>query len=399
MEEYETLLRKSRRLVPALVGKARALDVLAEQKQSNSLLSEAIGAYRDVVLLGDAVDDETARTAGERCIDRSRFRGQYLQVIDVHQELIRRFDSEPKYRNQLAVTYLLANRLPEAKAVLHETLMRWIDDGFALVHYGFVLKNLDKDMELAAQYLREGIETEQEGTQDGRFYFHLGDALQRLGRQQEALDVYRKGAEKKLFLSMYQRSLYNVDSLKSRPFWTVEQTTFAAQLELIQSQWTGIRDEGLKLLNSAGNFKDEAENLRDTGDWKQFELFFRGYRIDKNCAKAPLTCRLVEQFTAARSCKRGQVKFSVMHPGTHVWPHCGPTNCRIRAHLGLKVPSGTFIRVAEETRSWENGKWLIFDDSFEHEVWHNGTSTRLVLIVDFWHPDLTESQRKSLSPI
>lgn len=118
MEEYETLLRKSRRLVPALVGKARALDVLAEQKQSNSLLSEAIGAYRDVVLLGDAVDDETARTAGERCIDRSRFRGQYLQVIDVHQELIRRFDSEPKYRNQLAVTYLLANRLVELVFIL-----------------------------------------------------------------------------------------------------------------------------------------------------------------------------------------------------------------------------------------------------------------------------------------
>nr|XP_029726024.1 aspartyl/asparaginyl beta-hydroxylase isoform X5 [Aedes albopictus] len=399
LEEYESLLRKHRSLVPALIGKARALDALAEQQQSNTLLGEAIEAYRDVVFLGKAVDDETVKVAGERCIDRSRFRGQYLKVVDVHQELIRRFDSEPKFRNQLAVTYLLANRLAEAKAVLHETLMRWIDDGFALVHYGFVLKNHDKDMELAAQYLREGIETEQEGTQDGRFYFHLGDALQRLGLQQEALDVYRKGAEKKLFLSMYQRSLYNVDSLKSRPFWTIEQTTYAAQLELIRSQWTAIRDEGLKLLNSAGNFKDEAENLRDTGDWKQFELFFRGHRIDKNCAKAPLTCRLVEQFAAARSCKRGQVKFSVMHPGTHVWPHCGPTNCRIRAHLGLKVPSGTFIRVAEETRSWENGKWLIFDDSFEHEVWHNGTSTRLVLIVDFWHPDLTESQRKSLSPI
>ncbi|KXJ81530.1 hypothetical protein RP20_CCG019367 [Aedes albopictus] len=350
LEEYESLLRKHRRLVPALVGKARALDALAEQQQSNTLLGEAIEAYRDVVFLGKAVDDETVKAAGERCIDRSRFRGQYLKVVDVHQELIRRFDSEPKFRNQLAVTYLLANRLAEAKAVLHETLMRWIDDGFALVHYGFVLKNHDKDMELAVQYLREGIETEQEGTQDGRFYFHLGDALQRLGLQQEALDVYRKGAEKKLFLSMYQRSLYNVDSLKSRPFWTIEQTTYAGQLELIRSQWTAIRDEGLKLLNSAGNFKDEAENLRDTGDWKQFELFFRGHRIDKNCAKAPLTCRLVDRFAAARSCKRGQVKFSVMHPGTHVWPHCGPTNCRIRAHLGLKVPSGTFIRVAEETR-------------------------------------------------
>lgn len=399
MEEYEALLQKQRRLVPALIGKARALDALAEQQQSNGLLGEAIEAYRAVVFLGDSVDDETVKSAANRCIDRSRFRGQYLKVVDVHQELIRRFDSEPKYRNQLAVTYLLGNRLAEAKSVLHETLMRWIDDGFALVHYGFVLKNHDKNMEHAVQYLREGIETGHEGTQDGRFYFHLGDALQRLGRQEEALNVYREGAEKKLFLSMYQRSLYNVDSLKSRPFWTVEQTTFSSQLELIRSQWTAIRDEGLKLLNSAGNFKDEAENLRDTGDWKQFELFFRGQRIERNCAKASLTCRLVEQFTAARLCKRGQVKFSVMHPGTHVWPHCGPTNCRIRAHLGLKVPSGTSIRVADETRSWENGKWLIFDDSFEHEVWHNGTSTRLVLIVDFWHPDLTESQRKSLSPI
>ncbi|KAL1396198.1 hypothetical protein pipiens_001256 [Culex pipiens pipiens] len=155
----------------------------------------------------------------------------------------------------------------------------------------------------------------------------------------------------------------------------------------------------MRLLNAEGNFKDEAENLRDTGDWKQFELFARGNRIANNCAKAPITCKLVEQFTEARTCKRGQVKFSVMHPGTHVWPHCGPTNCRIRAHLGLKVPSGTYLRVAEQTRSWESGQWLIFDDSFEHEVWHNGTGTRLVLIVDFWHPELTETQRKSLSPI
>lgn len=400
LESYEELLSQHPRMVPALVGKAQTLDLMAEQQKSNVILGDAVEAYRDVILHHAAdVDNETLKVIAERCIDRVRFRGQYSKAIDVHQALIRRFDAEPRFRNQLAVTYLLSNRLAEAKVVLHETLMRWIDDGFALVHYGFVVKNLDKDMEQAVQYLREGIETGHEGTHDGRFYFHLGDALQRLGKQQEALDVYRQGALKKLFLSMYQRSLYNVDSLESRPFWSMEQTTFASQLELIRSQWTVIRDEGMKLLNTAGKFRDEAENLRDTGNWKQFELFYRGQRVDKNCAKAPLTCKLVEQFAASRSCKRGQVKFSVMHPGTHVWPHCGPTNCRIRGHLGLKVPSGTYIRVAEETRSWENGKWLIFDDSFEHEVWHNGTGTRLVLIVDFWHPDLTEAQRKSLSPI
>ncbi|XP_052565669.1 aspartyl/asparaginyl beta-hydroxylase-like isoform X8 [Culex pipiens pallens] len=399
LDSFQQLLEKDPNLVSAMIGKARALDLMAEQQQSNPILEEAIAAFQEVLSLGSAVDNGVFLMAAERYIDRVRFRGQYMRAVPVQQELVRRFDAEPKFRNQLAVTYLMANRMAEAKVVLHETLMRWIDDGFALVHYGFVLKNHDKDMEQAAQFLQEGIDTGHPGTQDGRFYFHLGDALQRLGRQQEALKVYENGSKKKLFLSKYQRSLYNIDSLKSRPFWTVEQTTYSSSLQLIASQWNAIRDEGMRLLNAEGNFKDEAENLRDTGDWKQFELFARGNRIANNCAKAPITCKLVEQFTAARTCKRGQVKFSVMHPGTHVWPHCGPTNCRIRAHLGLKVPSGTYLRVAEQTRSWESGQWLIFDDSFEHEVWHNGTGTRLVLIVDFWHPELTETQRKSLSPI
>lgn len=143
-----------------------------------------------------------------------------------------------------------------------------------------------------------------------------------------------------------------------------------------------IRDEGLKLLTEEGMFVNEAENLKDTGDWKQLELFARGMKT-KNCMLAPFTCRLIEKFPGASTCKRGQVKFSVLHPDTHVFSHCGPTNCRVRCHLGLKVPEKTFIRVAEETRSWREGEWLIFDDSFEHEVWHNGTSTRLVLIGEF----------------
>ena len=33
-----------------------------------------------------------------------------------------------------------------------------------------------------------------------------------------------------------------------------------------------------------------------------------------------------------------------------MWPHTGPTNCRLRLHLGLKVPPGTGIRVAGEKR-------------------------------------------------
>lgn len=207
------------------------------------------------------------------------------------------------------------------------------------------------------------------------------------------------GVKKKLFPSEYQRSLYNVDRLKSHPFWTKKETTYVKDFDVLESNWEKIRDEGLAILNEAGFFKDESEDLKDVGDWKQFELFVRGQKINKNCLKAPFTCKLLEAFPAARNCRRGQVKFSVMHPNTHVWPHCGPTNCRIRGHLGLVVPPGTSIRVANETRTWLEGKMLIFDDSFEHEVWHNGTSVRLVLIVDVWHPEVTPHEMISLAAI
>jgi aspartate beta-hydroxylase len=38
----------------------------------------------------------------------------------------------------------------------------------------------------------------------------------------------------------------------------------------------------------------------------------------------------------------------------------------------------------------------VFDDSFDHEAWHDGDETRLILIVDFWHPDLTPLELKFL---
>lgn len=234
--------------------------------------------------------------------------------------------------------------------MLHTTLQRWRYDGFAAVHYGFVLKNLDKDFKTAVVFLRQGIESGAEGTQDGRFYFALGDSLMRLGQRDEAQEVYNKAAKRKLFLSPYQRSLYNVNRLKSRPFWTLAESGYKSEFRTLQDNWKQIRNEGLSVLSNAGYFVDESENLRDFGDWKQFELFARGQKNSKNCARTPLTCKIIEMFPASRSCRRGQVKFSVMHPNTHVWPHCGPTNCRLRAHLGLKVPEKTFLRVVNDTR-------------------------------------------------
>ena len=58
------------------------------------------------------------------------------------------------------------------------------NDGFAQLHYGFILK-YEKDYEKAIPYLQRGIASGAEGTSDGKFYTNLGDSLRRVGREAE----------------------------------------------------------------------------------------------------------------------------------------------------------------------------------------------------------------------
>ena len=44
------------------------------------------------------------------------------------------------------------------------------------------------------------------------------------------------------------------------------------------------------------------------------------------------------------------------------------------------------IRVGDDIRHWEEGKSVIFDDTFEHEVWNDTDQVRVVLFVDIARP-------------
>ncbi|KAH8283668.1 hypothetical protein KR018_011585 [Drosophila ironensis] len=414
----------------AHLGKARVLAHQASQQRSNQRLWEAIDSYKRYLALGDLVtNDSEFLAAGETCIAHLRFMGEwhpwpmavlpwslftllgftllrYLlghhhQAVAIHELLIERSPGEPRLRNQLSLTHLMANNLPQVEREALATLRRWPDDAVAQLHYGLALKQLHADYRQALPFLKYAVESEEEGTQEAFFYLALGESLQRLNRQVEALEVFRRGVAKGFYASQYQRSLYNEPGLRAQPFWQPQETGYRWQLEKLTIHWRAIREEALSLMGKSGYFEDEAEQLRHKGVWQQFELFAQGRRVGVNCRRAPFTCGLLEHFPESRDCRRGQVKFSVMHAQTHVWPHCGPTNCRLRAHLALVAPepAKTVLRVADQERTWREGELFVFDDSFEHEVWHNGSLPRLVLILDMWHPDLTPLQRRSLPAI
>ncbi|XP_041975822.1 aspartyl/asparaginyl beta-hydroxylase isoform X2 [Aricia agestis] len=371
---------------------ARALDMGAEKKRDNTLLSRAINAYLHLLKMNEGFSNKRLKEIALRTIDRMQFGGKYLSAEPVYRLLIRRFPNVVGYRNNLTISFLMANRADLAEEVLKETLKLWPDDRLALAHHGFVMKNQHNKLEEAVVALQKALEGDTGPANEPRFYYHLGDALMLLGRVDEAHEVHKRGAKHGHFLSPSQRSLYNVPRLKSRPWWRVEDTPYANIARALEKSWREILKEGEAAKEL---YEKEKEGLKERGDWTQMDLFVRGREIPGRCARAPVTCSIAR----AAACRRGQVKFSLMAAGTHVRAHVGPTNCRLRMHLGLSNTRNTFIRVDNETKQWEVGKVLMFDDSFEHKVWHNGTGARLVLIVDVWHPDLTPQERRQLPAI
>ncbi|XP_067341465.1 aspartyl/asparaginyl beta-hydroxylase-like isoform X5 [Channa argus] len=429
LKAFELLVQQYPQSPRARYGKAQAEDDLADKLRSNDMLQKAINSYREAAELPDVTSD-LLRAALKRRAERQQFLGRMRGSLMTLEKLVQIFPEDISLKNDLGVAHLLLGDNKGAKQVYEEVLAVSPSDGFAKVHYGFILKSENKIAE-SISYLKEGLESGEPGTDDGRFYFHLGDALQRVG-DNSAYYWYELGHKHGHFASVWQRSLYNVDGLKAQPWWTPKETGYTDLVKTLERNWKTIRDEALAVMDqNTGLFIPEEENLREKGEWGQYTLWQQGRKVGNSCHGVPKTCSLLERYPEATGCKRGQIKFSVMQPGTHVWPHTGPTNCRLRMHLGLVIPKrGCRIRCTNQTRScthlpsktlktkylllaadfclsfctsshreWEEGKVLIFDDSFEHEVWQEADSYRLIFIVDVWHPELTQYQRQTLSPI
>jgi hypothetical protein len=100
--------------------------------------------------------------------------------------------------------------------------------------------------------------------------------------------------------------------------------------------------------------------------------------------------------------RTGQIKLSRMKPGTHVRPHAGPTNARLRMHCSIAMPAldrtTTFLRVGDEKRVWgqTRERCFAFRESCEHEVKVGAElkSDRTILIIDFASPFVENKRRQ-----
>jgi len=209
-------------------------------------------------------------------------------------------------------------------------------------------------------------------TQKQRFRKRNDSALKQLGHAaMHALDgVFGR------FSKVGDRPVYDPSTFE----WT----------SLLEDHWTTIRaelDDILRYRDALPSFHDIAEDastISQDDNWKTFFLYGYGEKAEANCARCPRTTELIEQVPGMTT-----AFFSIISPGKHIPPHRGPYKGVLRYHLGLKVPvpaEQCRLRVADEIVHWEEGKSIVFDDTYNHEVWNETDGERAILFLDVKRP-------------
>ena len=189
------------------------------------------------------------------------------------------------------------------------------------------------------------------------------------------------------FIKRIERILMYFSKLEDQPFLDPKDFDWVQTLE---DNWEQIRVELehiLKHPENIPNFQDiskDQTNLTKDNRWKSFFLYGYGFKFEPNCNLCPETTRIIEtipgMFTAF---------FSVLSPGKHIPRHRGPYKGLLRGHLALIIPEPgeeCWIQVGDKTANWKEGKCLVFDDTYKHQVQNNTDGTRVVLFLDVLRP-------------
>ena len=159
---------------------------------------------------------------------------------------------------------------------------------------------------------------------------------------------------------------------------------------VLEENWHLIRQElenvlqGQKEIPTFQDVLPSQKRLTNDEHWRTFIFYGYSHKMEENCKRCPETARLLAQVPGMKT-----AFFSILSPGKHIPAHRGFYKGVLRYHLGLIVPEPKEqcrIRVGDDYRHWEEGKSMIFDDTFDHEVWNDTGGVRVVLFLDVIRP-------------
>ncbi|MEB7510657.1 aspartyl/asparaginyl beta-hydroxylase domain-containing protein [Serratia marcescens] len=178
--------------------------------------------------------------------------------------------------------------------------------------------------------------------------------------------------------------------------------------ERFTAQWRQIREEALTVANDLHNIprfheimiQQESISANDARDWRMFIMKAYGQPIDRNLARCPTLAALIASSPDVLS-----ASLSFLAPGKQVPPHRGPFRGILRGYLVLDMPKradgvpAAVLKVDGREYRLHEGEFMLWDDTFEHEVWNDSPQVRTVLLLDIRRRDMPGGLRLLSSAI
>lgn len=193
--------------------------------------------------------------------------------------------------------------------------------------------------------------------------------------------IYDSGA--RLMRRVYDRRLHGAAVL--------DPAVYFPDAERFEQNWQAIRAEALHVAASLSRIPRFHEVMReqadisanDGRDWRMYIMQAYGVRFAGNLARCPTLASIVAESPDVLS-----ASFSFLAPGKHIPPHRGPFRGILRGYLVLSMPLDAQRRPAAtltidgHAHRLYDGEFLLWDDTFEHEVRNASDEVRIVLLLD-----------------
>lgn len=364
-------------------------------------------------------------------------RGEFAECAKLAAAAAEVAPGDPTLAQNLGLALAELGRVTEARAALERAVELKPDFATAQLHLGAVLEQLDESDAALQAYRRALVlepALERLANDAAAPRVMRGPVRRALAARQRAhravhdeivSKLAKRGAAEALarvvaFLDNfhgitapeYAHPLQKPDwqyypGLPPRPFF--ERTEFD-WIPRLEAAWEAIRDELAAVVADEHAVEPYVpgrehppplwRDLSGSLDWSAFQLLKGGRPVAANVARCPRTMATLSTLELASAPPHTpEAFFSILKPGTHIPPHFGLSNLKLAVHLALIIPESCGIRVGDETRHWEEGRCLVFDDSFEHEAWNRSSRLRAVLIVEAWNPALTDIEREAIAAI
>jgi len=163
--------------------------------------------------------------------------------------------------------------------------------------------------------------------------------------------------------------------------------TFFPEHKILEENWKEIKGEIEGIISSDRvvpkfhEIDNGQEYISDNDgiSWNLFNIKVYDMWHLKNKSLCPKTVKLLEPMKNVKG-----FYFSILAPGKHIPPHKGPYKGIIRYQLALSVPKNGECKILVDGKPhyWTEGKSVLFDDTYTHEVLNNSQEKRIALLLD-----------------